>query len=130
MRKILILGTVSLLMLCAPTQAQTFHLQEATIDSVHAAISSGQITCRGLVQLYLNRAKAYNGPGTQLVTEKIAPELFPNYTEYLQAVEATKDLPFGDPRKTVPLEFGRMEPTSTDPTVQRQYGWIEGIPNS
>src|SRR5579863_572738 len=120
MRKIPMLGAVVFMMLRPSVHGQTFHLQEATIDSVHAAIRSGQITCRGLVQLYLNRAKAYNGVGTQLVTEKLAPEVFPNYTEYLAAVEATKDLPLGAPSKTVPLEFGRMEPTATDPTVERQ----------
>jgi hypothetical protein len=38
-----------------------FHLQEASIDEVHRAIREGQIGCGSLVQLYLNRAKAYNG---------------------------------------------------------------------
>jgi amidase len=45
----------------AHSQQTRFHLQEATIDDVHRAIRQGQITCRGLVQLYINRAKAYNG---------------------------------------------------------------------
>jgi amidase len=110
--------------------AQTFHLQEATIADIHAAIRSGQITCQQLIQLYVNRARAYNGPGTQIVTEKNAPEIFPNYEEFKAAVAATKDLPWGDPKKTVPIEFGRMEPTATDPTVMQQYGMIVGVPNS
>src|ERR1700686_1743981 len=57
------------------THAQQFrfHLQEATIDDVHRAIREGQITCRGLVQLYLNRAKAYNGVPDELVTTDGAP---------------------------------------------------------
>src|SRR5438105_13980223 len=38
-----------------------FHLMEATIPDVHRAIQEGQITCRGLVQAYVNRARAYNG---------------------------------------------------------------------
>src|SRR5882672_2891695 len=38
-----------------------FHLMEATIPDVHRAIREGQITCRGWVEAYLNRAKAYNG---------------------------------------------------------------------
>jgi amidase len=107
-----------------------FHLEEATIDQVHAAIKTGQISCQGLVQAYINRAKAYNGLGTQLVTEDMAPALLPHFDEYKAAVVATEDLPLGDPRKTVPIEFGRMEPTATDPTVQQQYGWIQGIPHS
>src|SRR5579862_5091317 len=50
-----------------------FHLQEATIDNVQRAIRDGQITCRGLVQLYINRAKAYNGVTNELVTKDGAP---------------------------------------------------------
>jgi amidase len=114
----------------AQPQEWRFHLQDATIDDVHRAIRSGQISCEQLVRLYINRAKVYNGPGTKLLTESMAPQFFPRYSEYKAAVAATANLPVGDPKKTVPLEFGRMEPTATDPTVQRQYGWIIGIPNS
>ncbi len=46
-----------------------FHLQEATINDLHNAIKDGQITCQGLVQAYINRAKAYNGACTALVTK-------------------------------------------------------------
>jgi hypothetical protein len=46
-----------------------FHLEEATIADIHNAINTNQITCQGLVQLYINRAKAYNGVCNQLVTE-------------------------------------------------------------
>ena len=35
--------------------------------------SERQITCRGLVQAYVNRAKAYNGVAHQLVTQDGAP---------------------------------------------------------
>src|SRR5580765_5415812 len=60
-----------------PAQAQQpawrFHLQEATIADVHRAIRSGQITCRQLVQLYLNRARAYNGTSDRLITRDGAP---------------------------------------------------------
>jgi hypothetical protein len=51
------------------SQQSRFHVQEATIDDVHRAIRSGQITCHGLVRLYLNRAKAYNGVSNMLVTQ-------------------------------------------------------------
>jgi hypothetical protein len=57
----------------ARAQQFRFHLQEATIDDVHRAIREGQITCRGLVQLYINRAKAYNGVPDELVTKDGAP---------------------------------------------------------
>ena len=66
-----------------------FHLLEATIPDVHRAIREGQITCRGLVQAYINRANAYNGTCNRLVTEDMAPDFLPNYSEYKAAVEAT-----------------------------------------
>ena len=45
-----------------------FQLEEATISDVHRAIQEGQLTCLGLVEMYLERAKAYNGVTNQLVT--------------------------------------------------------------
>ena len=60
-----------------PVEAQAapwrFHLIEATISDVHRAIRERQITCRGLIQAYVNRAKAYNGVAHQLVTLDGAP---------------------------------------------------------
>ena len=55
----------------APVVAQlrtAFAVEEATIGSIHAAITSGQTTCRGVVQAYIDRAKAYNGVCTALLT--------------------------------------------------------------
>jgi amidase len=57
----------------ARSQQGNFHLEEATIDDVHRAIRDGRITCRGLVQLYVNRAKAYNGVSNVLVTKDGEP---------------------------------------------------------
>jgi Asp-tRNA(Asn)/Glu-tRNA(Gln) amidotransferase A subunit family amidase len=47
-------------------QQAPFHLQEATIDSIHGAMRAGQITCRQLVQAYLNRIEAYDQQGPAL----------------------------------------------------------------
>src|SRR5687767_12548250 len=55
------------------TAAGKFRLEEATIDGIHTAIKSGEITCKGLVQAYIDRAKAYNGMCTRLVTADGAP---------------------------------------------------------
>lgn len=107
-----------------------FRLLEATIPDVHRAIREGQLTCRGLVEAYLKRANAYNGTCNQLVTEDMAPNYLPSYEEYQAAVKATADRPVGDPAKTPPIEFGRMEPTASDPSVQQQYGMTVGIPNA
>src|ERR1700681_2177206 len=57
----------------AEAQNARFHLQEATIADVHRAIRSGQLTCRQLVQLYVNRARAYNGTSDRLISRDGAP---------------------------------------------------------
>jgi amidase len=110
--------------------AWRFQLEEATISDVHRAIQEGQITCKGVVQGYIDRARAYNGTSNKLVTEDMAPEILPDYAEYKAAVGATASLKDGDPKKTPPIEFGRMEPTASDPEVQQQYGMTVGIPNA
>jgi amidase len=48
------------------SRAVPFHLLEARIDDARRAIESGQITCRQLVQLYLNRIAAYDKTGPNL----------------------------------------------------------------
>jgi Asp-tRNA(Asn)/Glu-tRNA(Gln) amidotransferase A subunit family amidase len=52
----------------SPIRAQqsTFHLQEATIASIHAALAAGQLTCAQLTRLYLDRIAAYNMQGPAL----------------------------------------------------------------
>ena len=115
-----------------------FHLQEATIGGIHDAIREGQITCQGLVESYINRARAYNGVCTQLVTKEGAPIppatgavrtgspiVFPTET-----IPASSVLPDLDQYMGLPIEFGRMEPTISDPSVQQQFGMRVGIPNA
>src|SRR5688572_12999288 len=51
-----------------PTSSAAFAIEEATIDGIHGAIRSGQTTCRAIVQAYIDRARAYNGVCTSLVT--------------------------------------------------------------
>jgi Asp-tRNA(Asn)/Glu-tRNA(Gln) amidotransferase A subunit family amidase len=114
----------------ASGQGFRFHLLEATISDVHRGIQEGQLTCRALVQAYVNRARAYNGTCNQLVTEDMAPKFLPNYAEYAAAAAATAALAPGDPKKTPPIEFGRMEATSSDSSVQQQFGMTVGIPNA
>ncbi len=43
-----------------------FHLNEATINEMHAAMRSGQLTCRALVDAYIRRIEAYNHAGPNL----------------------------------------------------------------
>ena len=60
--------TIALILAVAATTALTaqraarFQLQEATIADIQRAIQAKQITTVGLVELYLKRIKAYDGP--------------------------------------------------------------------
>ncbi|MCZ6489908.1 MAG: amidase family protein, partial [Acidobacteria bacterium] len=49
---------------CNRSQSQPFRLLEASIEDIHNAYQSGELTSRQLVQLYLDRIAAYdkNGP--------------------------------------------------------------------
>jgi Asp-tRNA(Asn)/Glu-tRNA(Gln) amidotransferase A subunit family amidase len=90
------------------------------------------------VQAYLERASAYNGVCTQLVTSdgKASPAAtgatragsplrFPTKT-----TAASSLLPSLDEYDGPPLEFGRLEATASDPTVKQQYGMVVGVPNA
>jgi Asp-tRNA(Asn)/Glu-tRNA(Gln) amidotransferase A subunit family amidase len=118
--------------------ADKFQLVEATIDDIHNAIKDGQITCKGLVQAYIDRAKAYNGVCTQLVTKDGAP--VPAAKGYVRAGAAltfpkqtrpaASFLPDLDQYAGLPLDLGRMEPTVSDPGVKQQFGMVTGVPNA
>jgi Asp-tRNA(Asn)/Glu-tRNA(Gln) amidotransferase A subunit family amidase len=115
-----------------------FRLEEATIDELHAAIRAGEITCVQIVQHYIDRARAYSGVASALVTEDGMP--VPQATGAVRAgkpltfptqtVHASTLFPDLDKYKGTPLEYGRMEATASDPSVQQQYGMIAGIPNA
>jgi amidase len=119
-------------------QDTKFQLEEATIEELHAAIRSGKTTLVKIVQHYIDRARAYNGVCSLLLTEdgKPVPEAvgtvrataalrFPTET-----VKASAILPDLDKYKGPPLEFGRMESTASDPSVQQQFGMIVGKPDA
>jgi amidase len=121
-----------------PRMATPFRLEEATIGELHAAIKAGAITCVQIVEHYLARARAFNGVASALITENGAPVSaaagvvragaslrFPAET-----VKASTVFPDLDKYKGVPLEYGRMEATASDASVQQQYGMIAGIPNA
>ncbi|MGB9368078.1 MAG: amidase family protein [Xanthobacteraceae bacterium] len=115
-----------------------FRLEEATIAQMHEAIRSGETTLVQIVQRYIDRARAYNGVSSLLLTEDGA-----SVPDAVGAVRATAQLRF--PTETVKastilpdldnyqgpsLEFGRMEPTASDPSVEQQFGMIVGKPNA
>jgi Asp-tRNA(Asn)/Glu-tRNA(Gln) amidotransferase A subunit family amidase len=118
--------------------APAFAIEEATIDGIHAAIRSGQTTCRAIVQAYIDRARAYNGVCTSLVTadgadvapatgyvRAGAPIRFPTGTR--KASDVFPDLAQYRGR---PLDYGRMAPTVSDPGVMTQMGMRVGIPDA
>ena len=117
---------------------QKFQLEEATIDQLHAALTAGDTTLVAVVQHYLKRVQAFNGVSSILVTAEGAdipkaagtmrggaPLKFPT-----QTVRAATFLPDLDKYTGTPLEFGRMEPTASDPTAQQQFGMVVGSPNA
>jgi len=118
--------------------ARRFRVEEATIADIHRAIQEGRTTCKAIVESYIERARAYNGVCTQLVTRDGAPVAalngpvrggtpvsFPTSTTAIEAV-----LPNFDQYVGPPIDFGRMEMTASDPTVSQQYGMVSGLPDA
>ncbi|MGH6814271.1 MAG: amidase family protein [Hyphomicrobiaceae bacterium] len=68
-----------------------FRLQEATIESVHNAFASGQLTCVQLTRLYLNRIDAYNLKGPRLrAILTVNPKALEAAAELDRAYQATR----------------------------------------
>jgi Asp-tRNA(Asn)/Glu-tRNA(Gln) amidotransferase A subunit family amidase len=122
----------------AGAKEKPFRVEEATIAELHDAIRAGRTTVVDVVRQYIARVRAYNGVAGLLVTEDGAPVpeaigtiragvplAFP--TETVAAATLFPDL---DKYQGPPLEFGRMEPTASDPSVQQQYGMIVGRPGN
>lgn len=123
---------------CAQAQAAPFQVEEASIAQIHDAIRSGATSCKGVVEAYLARARAYNGICTALLTPDgadVAPAFgmrragavlkFPTRT-----VKASSLLPDLDQYRGLPLDYGRMEATVSDPSVMQQMGMRVGMANA
>jgi hypothetical protein len=132
--------TVGMLIAAVPLlgAAQAFEVEESTIEDVQKAIQSGETTCAEVVQAYVDRARAYNGVCTRLVTadgkpvspgagtvRAGAPLEFPSET-----VAVSEILPHFSAYEGLPIEFGRMEATQSDADVVQQYGMVVGIPDA
>ena len=118
--------------------AAGFQIEEATIADTQRAIQDGKITCKGVVEAYIKRIKAYNGTCTALVTADGKP-IKPAAGRILggaavkypsRTVKASTFIPDLDRYKGLPIEYGRMEPTVSDPGVQQQWGMRVGIPEA
>ncbi|MDR3418066.1 MAG: amidase family protein [Nevskia sp.] len=121
-----------------PGNAQRFQVEEASIEDVQHAIQSGRTTCRDVVRAYIDRARAYNGICTRLVTQDGAP-----VSPGPGPVRAGSPLQF--PAETIaistllpdfgqytgqPIEFGHMAASRSDSSVQLQYGMLAGVPHA
>ncbi len=62
----LALAFAALPLAAGPLAAQQFDVMEATIPGVHAALDAKRLTCRQLVQSYLDRIAAYDQTGPAL----------------------------------------------------------------
>ena len=63
-RVVLLLGTLTQTADAQPRQRRSrFSVVETTIPAVHAALRSGAVSCRGVVQQYLDRIAAYDKQG-------------------------------------------------------------------
>lgn len=141
MRVRTVVGTVILMtaaQLTSVAPAAEFHLKEATIDGIQNGIRSGETTCKHVIEQYIARARAYNGMCTRLVTpdgksipaakgavRAGVPIKFPTQTMALRDL-----VPAWNNYKGLVPDYGRLEPTASDPSVKMQYGMVAGIPNA
>ncbi|MEW6255291.1 MAG: amidase family protein [Pseudomonadota bacterium] len=121
-----------------PLSPAPFRVEEASIADLHAAIRAGTTTCLDVVEQYIARVRAFNGPSVRLVTADGAPippapgaergeaaQRFP--TETVKAADIMPDL---ERYRGPPIQYGEMAPTASDPDVMQQYGWIVGTPGA
>jgi len=141
-QRLIRLAGCTALLICASAssvaQQGKFHVEEASITDIQSAIKSGQTTCKQVVQAFIARAKAYNGVCTALLTKDGAP-VAPStgmvragapikYPTQTVAVET--EFPGFDQYAGPAFEFGHMETSISDPTVQLQFGLRVGIPEA
>lgn len=55
-----LIGTVASTFVIANAQLDSLDIREATVESIHNALYSGLVTCRGIVQSFIARVEAYN----------------------------------------------------------------------
>src|SRR5437016_2296348 len=66
LRHLLVASLILLVPGLASAQTAKFRIEEATIEDIQSAILRGELTSTRVVELYLNRIKAYNGPCVNL----------------------------------------------------------------
>ncbi|MCG6954425.1 MAG: amidase, partial [Gemmatimonadetes bacterium] len=94
--------------------AQSFRLLEATIGEVHAAMKDGRLTCRQLVQGYIDRIEAYDKTGPTLNTIQHLNERALHQADSLDALFREKG--FVGPLHCVPVLVKDQVETHDMPT--------------
>jgi Asp-tRNA(Asn)/Glu-tRNA(Gln) amidotransferase A subunit family amidase len=103
-----------------------FHLLESKIDDVHTALRSGQITCRGLVGLYLKRIQAYDKSGPALNSVQTVN---PNALQEAERLDAAfKSTGFVGSLHCVPVLVKDQVETSDMPTTYGSAVFKDFIP--
>ena len=118
-------------------QQGQFRVEEASIKDIQNAIRAGRTTCQGVVQAYIERAKAYNGVCTALLTKDGAP--IPPSTGMVRAGRPYRIRPgqCGFDGVSRPVAVQRPAPRTRSngavdlrSIVQLQVGLRVGIPNA
>ena len=115
LKPLLISPAVLMAALLAPASAQSpFSLTERTIAGVHQALAAKQITCRALVQGYLDRIAAYDQTGPKLSAIRA---LNPNALAQAEAFDKDPSRLAAEPLACVPLVLKDNYNTAEMPTT-------------
>ena len=109
-----------------PVPPAPFHLVDATIDDVRAALASKQLTCRALVEQYIRRIEAYDKSGPSLNTVQTINRRAAQDAARLDAVSAASG-PVG-PLHCVPILVKDQVETSDMPTTYGSVLFKDFIP--
>ena len=108
-------GLAVLLFVTEISSAQSFRVVETTIDDVQASLTSGEITCRELVEAYLDRIEAYDKRGPELnAIQHVNSRALEEADEFDAALEASGLV---GPLHCVPVLLKDQVETSGMPTT-------------
>ena len=122
----MLVGLLALSGVLQPSPPKPFHLVDATIDDVRAALASKQITCRGLVELYIKRIEAYDKSGPSLNAVQTINRHALREAERLDAAFAASG-PVG-PLHCIPVLVKDQVETSDMPTTYGSVVFKEFMP--
>jgi amidase len=107
-------------------QQRPFHIVEATIDDVRAALAAKQITCRALVEQYIKRIEAYDKAGPALNAVQTINRRAVQDADRLDSAYATSG-PVG-PLHCVPMLVKDQVETSDMPTTYGSAVFKDFVP--